>query len=329
MNDWARWHEGTRQLDLLAHWRGSGHLDAEAWQRGHALVDAPASGAPWRGVLERLSLWLSVALLGAAVICFVAANWDELGRFSRIFGLQAMLVLATLAAWCCGLARPAGQAALLLAGLLLGGLLALVGQTWQTGADTWQLFASWAVLLLPWLLAAQNPPMSLLWALVSNTGLFLWLDEWTGGAMVSGIVIGLFNLGLARLWLFLGRRVEGLAGRLGPRLLFTAGLFALTLAAVADVFGWQGTRGGGLVVWLVAALGVAAGSLRQRDLAVLAMAILSAVVVVTTLLARLVFDALDMSSGGLLLLTVAVLSQVAVASDRLRRLHAGWTHERT
>lgn len=328
MNDWARWHEGTRQLDLLAHWRGSGHLDAEAWQRAHALVDAPASGAPWRGVLERLSLWLSVALLGAAVICFVAANWEELGRFARIFGLQALLVMATLAAWYYGLARPAGQAALLLAGLLLGGLLALVGQTWQTGADTWQLFAAWAMLLLPWLLAAQSPAMSLLWALVANTGVLLWMVEWTGGGAVTNLVVGLFNLALAALWLFVGRRVEGLAGRLGPRLLVTAGLFALTLAALVDVFGWRDISGAGVLVWLLATLVVAAWSLRRRDLAVLSVATLSAIVVVTALLARLVFDLLDLATGGLLLMTFAVLGQIAFASDRLRRLHTGWAHER-
>ena len=52
--------------------------------------------------------------------------------------------------------RPAGKAALLAAALLTGGLLALIGQTYQTGADTFELFATWAALILPWVLAIQQ-----------------------------------------------------------------------------------------------------------------------------------------------------------------------------
>ena len=38
----------------------------------------------------------------------------------------------------------------------IAGLLAFVGQTYQTGADAWQLFATWAALALVWALGRRR-----------------------------------------------------------------------------------------------------------------------------------------------------------------------------
>lgn len=329
MKDWTAWREGVRQLDLLAYWRERGHLDDATWSRARALVDAGPAGAPWRGALEQLCLWLSVVLLGAAVICLIAANWDALDRFARLYGVQALLIAAALAAWRLGLERPAGQAALLLAGLLLGGLLALVGQTWQTGADTWQLFAAWAVLLLPWLLVALSPAMNLLWALVANMALLLLMREWAAGSYTVWVVIGLFNIVLAMLWDWLGRRIPSLSGRLGPRLLVAAALSSLTLATLAELLGATGdTVGLGAMCWLAVVAGCAVLAFRRRDLPSLSLAAMSVIAVLTTALARLLFDGMDLAGGGLLIMVLAVLGQIGFAGDRLRRLATEWADER-
>jgi uncharacterized membrane protein len=39
----------------------------------------------------------------------------------------------------------------------LGVLLALFGQTYQTGVDPWETFFNWALLMLPWTLPARSP----------------------------------------------------------------------------------------------------------------------------------------------------------------------------
>ena len=81
-----------------------------------------------------------------------------------------MLALsAVIAAWWPGACEATGVrrhgvgALLVLAGLFLGALLALLGQIYQTGADTWELFAWWALLLLPWALAGASQALWLLW----------------------------------------------------------------------------------------------------------------------------------------------------------------------
>lgn len=325
-NPWKRWRMQAVQLDRLARWREKGGLDVDAWQRARALLAEDHAGPPWRDVLERLSLWLAVVLLGAAAICFIAANWDALDRFTRLAGLQAVLAAAAVAASRLGLERGAGQAALLLAGLLLGGLLALVGQTWQTGADTWQLFAAWAGLLLPWLLLAAHPGMSLLWATVANLALWLFLDERLSAMDLLWLLLALFNLALAGVWETAGRRLPALSGRTGPRMLLVSALFALTCGGMLGVMDPGPTSGTVVPACLLLSVAVAAWARHRRDLPLLAVAALALVATLTTLLGRLFLVALDLGAFGFLLLTLAVLAQVAFASRSLLHLSRTWKH---
>jgi uncharacterized membrane protein len=65
---------------------------------------------------------------------------------------------------------------LLIAMLAIGGLFAYFGQTYQTGADPWQLFAVWAVLALPLCLVARSDVLWTPWMLVLATGITLWMQ---------------------------------------------------------------------------------------------------------------------------------------------------------
>lgn len=318
MSFWTAWRAGAAQQRQLAEWRETGALDDGAWTRAREIAGSWPAPALWRSFLDHLTLWLAVGLLGAALICFVAANWESLGRFARLYGLQGVLVLAALAAWKLGLRTMAGQAALVLAGVVLGGLLALIGQTYQTGADTWQLFALWAALLLPWTIAGAGTGPALLWIIVANVALALWLGERFADGRIVGLGLGAFNLALFALWRGPAQRLPELAGRIGPRLTALATIAALTPIALADIFddriGWAGPA------WAIGTAAVAAIAWRgARDLAVLALAALSVIVIVTGLLARVLFEH-DSNAFSFLLLAFAVLGQVAAATTLLRRL---------
>lgn len=321
MSWWRQWREDTGSADVLARWRAAGALDAAAWSRACDLLGPRPASALWRSFLEHTSVWLAACLLAAAAICFVAANWDQLGRFGRLYGLQAAMALATAAAWRLGLARAAGQAALVLAGVLLGGVLAVVGQTYQTGADTWQLFALWALLLVPWLLAAAATAMTLLWLLVAHLAAMLWLSQWLGDGHAFLLAVGLADLALAWIWHRLGAHVPGLRGRTGPRLLAASALALLSLAALQDILGVPSTAGTGIAAWLLAVVLVAWSAWRTpRDLVLLALVALSVIVVDTFALGRLLLSTLDLLTTGIGLLALSVIGQVAWTTARLRRL---------
>ena len=98
----------------------------------------------------------------------------------RLGLIQGALLVSVLTACLWPRVRPA---ALFCATLVLGGLLAFVGQTYQTGADAWQLFAVWAALALIWVSLSRSDWLWLLWVLIAATGLAMWtgrFDLWDG-----------------------------------------------------------------------------------------------------------------------------------------------------
>lgn len=126
----------------------------------------------WRGLIVVAAL-----LLGGGLIFWIAAQWPEQTRSFKLHVLQAAVLLPLLAAMALAQIRTA---ALLLATLALGGLLAFVGQTYQTGADAWQLFALWAALALPWTVVARSDGLWGLWLLVGAAGLTFWMTTTWG-----------------------------------------------------------------------------------------------------------------------------------------------------
>lgn len=95
--------------------------------------------------------------------------------------------------WRLGLERAAGKAALLAASLLVGALLALAGQIYQTGADTWELFAVWALMVFPWVAASRFSALWLFWLGLLNVASSLYFRTW-------GSFFGLFFDTETQLW---------------------------------------------------------------------------------------------------------------------------------
>jgi len=210
----------------------------------------PSAGA-WRAFAAWLMQGTGIAAVGAGIIFFVAANWQDYGVMGRFVLLQAALLVAVgIAAW----REPphrVGAAALVLAILLTGGLLALFGQSYQTGADLFELFLAWALLALPFALAAQSGAAWATWWIVLNVGMGLycgmigpqhflwsWLDR---GGITRTLVLLVpcaVNVGGAALFEHLGRtRHAAHAPRWLVRLLLALGFIYGTVASIAVVAG--------------------------------------------------------------------------------------------
>ena len=73
--------------------------------------------------------------------------------------------------------------------VLIGGLFALVGQTYQTGADLWQLFAVWTLCQLPFLLLFPNVASALLFATTTNVTFYLFNEQNSYNSMGYAVLI--------------------------------------------------------------------------------------------------------------------------------------------
>ncbi|TXI28054.1 MAG: DUF2157 domain-containing protein [Ottowia sp.] len=154
-------------------------LDRPATRQLIALGGFDAEPPALRNGFWRAVAAAAAALGGLGIVLWIAANWDVMGRMQRFALLQGFVLAMCLgAAWSRRARAPLG----LLALLGIGGLLAYFGQTYQTGADPWQLFALWAALGLPLALAARSDVVWLPWTLAAHTGLALWAQAHTGHA---------------------------------------------------------------------------------------------------------------------------------------------------
>jgi uncharacterized membrane protein len=174
------------ELDGLAEFYS---LDVSRTETLLDLAEARPSRTEGLGFLARCLRIAGVLSLAAGLVFFVAANWSNItvpGRFALI---ELVIVAAVALAWIKPPPAFLGRGAVFLAFIATGALLALFGQTYQTGADVHELFLSWALLGLPLAVAAQWSVVSTAWFLVFNTALLLFC----GWHPVGGLLWVLFG----------------------------------------------------------------------------------------------------------------------------------------
>ena len=131
----------------------------------------------WEKYLRLIFALLAVGLFSSGVVTFIAANWELLTKFQKLYGVQALLVVVTLlAVWIYHKESRQQKlfksyALFFVSLIVIGALLALIGQIYQTGADPWQLFALWTLLQLPLLLCLPNIAGALLFLATLNIAL--------------------------------------------------------------------------------------------------------------------------------------------------------------
>lgn len=154
------------------------------------------SSETWYHFFIRFTAITSAISLVLALVFFVAYNWMALGKLGKFGLVEAALVLTVLGYALLahkGLFKLGQPVLLLIASLITGSLLALVGQVYQTGADSWQLFFGWAVLIIPWVIVARLPALWLLWLGLINVS-FLFYTSAAGFLVNSAVSFDLLRL---------------------------------------------------------------------------------------------------------------------------------------
>lgn len=101
----------------------------------------------WGLFAKIFSGWSGMVMALAGIVCFFAYNWAEMHKFTKLSLLASAFIFSAFWALIKGFKSFSGRLSLFFCGLLAGSLMALYGQIYQTGADTWELFASWALFM--------------------------------------------------------------------------------------------------------------------------------------------------------------------------------------
>jgi uncharacterized membrane protein len=326
------------ELDLIA---AAYSLDES---RVESMLDACGARPSRAASLEFLSRCArigGVLSLAAGVVFFVAANWSRIAVFGRFALLELLLIGFVAAALFKPPPRVVGRAAVFLAFIATGALLALFGQTYQTGADVYELFLTWALLGLPFAIAAQWGVASAAWVLVLNTALLLFCGWNPRGGLLWTVFDGTrfttvhILLCAAYLNLLLWFVFERLSLPAVPqwvqRLLLSCGFGFVTWVGIIGVvdnnylFGENASPGTALIgAFAAMAIASALALHRRRDIYPLAVAMGSFIIVILCAIPRLT-DRED--AGTFFMLALWLIGSSTAAGKILMTLMRRWRAE--
>ena len=124
-----------------------GHIPKEKIDEALSITKVFPNEKDWLVFIGQLLLWLGGIAIAFAVMFFIAYNLDNIGKFVQFGAIEALIAISVFTYWKFYDHPIASKVSLLSASILLGVLLALYGIIYQTGADTWQLFFTWAMLI--------------------------------------------------------------------------------------------------------------------------------------------------------------------------------------
>jgi len=310
-----------------------GHLLPQHTDEALRLTAISPSAQSWHKFIDALLLWLGTLALALALMFFVAFNWTELGRFAQFSLVEAAIIIAIAVYYKVPKESLISTASIVLASLFLGVLLALYGQTYQTGADTWQLFFTWALLILPWTLLAKLPAQWILWITLLNLSIIFYFDQfnsllWMVFSSDTSLlwVLFMFNLSVHILWELNSFRLKSKNTEAWYiRLLVLAAGLPLTwlmFVAILDKKSALIT----FVIWVIYLSGLYVMYKRIKpDLFVLAWGCFSAIAVIITFIGKQVLTS-SHGSDAWLILALAVIALGTASAYWLKHLHQELNH---
>lgn len=132
----------------------------------------------WGRWVSQMLLLVGGSLILSGIIYFFAFNWAALSSFWKFTALESSLLVCIVAALVTGLEKTVGKVWITAASILVGVSLAVFGQVYQTGADSYLLFTYWALFTLSFAVVARFIPLWGIWIVIVNTASVLyWLQE--------------------------------------------------------------------------------------------------------------------------------------------------------
>lgn len=224
----------------------------------------PTSYTEWRHALDLLLtvMGASLALIGCGILIYL--HWSD--GIALLLGMQLLIVLCAVAATYAH-GKPARyDAAVFSGGLLKGSLIVLLGIYFYPEQPNWMSYALWAALLIPWAMIAYGGSLWLVWIIVINLTLLLWLDPNLASVLthpqrlwqIAGI-----NLIFLLIWELFIKIVPALNTRAGPRLIAGLGLTAVSFLCI-QAARQQGIDVLALISWCLSTLVLAWFYSRRR-----------------------------------------------------------------
>lgn len=299
--------------------------------------------AVWFAWAERNLLFFGSALLLSGIMFFFAYNWAAMGKFLKLGLLEAGVAACVASSYWLGLHKITGKILLLSASVLLGVLMAVYGQTYQTGADAFELFVGWAALILGWVVVSEFAALWFFWLILVNTGSILyWVQvlEPTHSADVECLCLFIATLnGIALICreIAIKKGFSYLEGRWLRGILLVALLSSLSIPPMALLLDASMNHHPHFspatysLVWPVVVVGgYVCYRTILRDMLALALILMNACLILLTLIGKLMLDRHNGSEEFMFLLfALIIIGVVSATAFWLKRTAAKMAKEIT
>jgi len=310
----------------------NGNINASDIPEALDLTGISPNKSAWTLFLSNLLTWLGGLAISLSVIFFIAFNWDDIGRFTKFAALQ-ILICTTIALYLFLAKTDLSKKVLLsMASLFTGALLAYFHQTYQTGADPWQLFFTWAVLILPWVIAARFAPLWFLFVVLLNITIYTYL-------FISGGILGIlfdselallwtgfiFNSAVLIIWELLSNKLTYLQTRWPVRLIALAAGIAISFLCLLNIFEHNDSSALASLMWLISIVSIyIIYSKIKPDLFMVAAACLAVIIITDCFLVKHLLP--NSSLDSLFILAILTIAMGSASAMWLRKLNTELKH---
>ena len=289
-------------------------------------MNHPPSQQDWSRFVRILLLTLGIGFTVAGIIFFFAYNWEALPKFAKLSITGGLLIATTLLSLRPQFDPLIRNILLTASAALVGVLFAVYGQIYQTGANAYDFFLAWTVFISIWVLAANFPPLWVLYLLLINTTILLYADQVANHWSDKLVFTILFLVNLVAL---IVSKVLLKAGKTIPtwftNLVALAAISFSTIGITTGIFGNQDPSF--WLLLLLAALAYAAGiwyGLHQHSIFYLSIIPVSLIIIGSAWFLNISNDA-----GSFLFISLFIIGSATLTIKYLLDLQKKWAHEQS
>lgn len=249
----------------------------------------------WKGFLNLLFISLGVGFTVSGIIFFFAYNWADLHKFAKMGLVESLIVVITSVVLFSKLGHNIKNILLTGTSVLVGVLIAVFGQIYQTGANAYDFFLGWTLFISLWVAISNYPPLWLVFLTLVNTTFVLYsqqvASDWST-VFVFGSLFLLNSLVLVILHLLLKFR-----NNINVPSWFTSllGLAAIVFSTIGIIIGiFDNHQCSFFILLLLSIIAYGAGlvySLRTKNGFYLSIIPFSIIVIISSLLIKISEDA--------------------------------------
>ncbi|MBB1138046.1 DUF2157 domain-containing protein [Myroides sp. WP-1] len=166
-----------------------------------------ASSNQWKDFGYYTLLACGIGFFVSGVLFFFAFNWDHMPANVKFILVGSAIVCSAYFSITTRVKESINKICLIATSVLVGVLLAVFGQTYQTGANAYDLFLTWLLVVTPLTIVSQSTYQWLFFSILANTTLILAMVQ---RLQVDSVFVGILCLVLANFILLVLPKIKGI-----------------------------------------------------------------------------------------------------------------------